>query len=219
MTFVFDTKTGPCQHAAAAQRKMELEMFTRKRLAELENRKPRVSFQLPVKADTPPPSPEKMDTTEEHSQICRGGILRKPSFEISQKAESLRQAKAKREAAQRRKRKFQEMKDTKLTPTKKKFMIVINPTKITMYASKYAKVGELTGFVYVKSDGCLIQEGSKWRKIASEVSVRGAVCPAMQLELMKAMMAKTSVKVLVTQGPAEEELPTFVLEKHVPLPV
>ena len=219
MTFVFDTKTGPCQHSAA-QRKMELDMFEQKRLTELENRKPRVSFQLPVKADTPPPSPEKMDTTEEPSY----GILRKPSFESSQKAESLRQAKAKREAAQRRKRKFQEMKDTKLTPAKMKFMIVINPTKITMYPSKFAKAGELTGFVYVKSDGCLIpklthHQTQKWRKIASEVSVRGAVCPAMQLELMKAMMAKTSVKVLVTQGPAEEELPTFVLEKHVPLPV
>ena len=214
MTFVFANKTGPCQQSAA-QRRMEMDMFEQKRLAELENRNPRVFF--PVKTDTPPPSPEKMDTTEEPSY----GILRKPSLEIAGKPASF---KAKREAVQRRKRKFQEMKDTKLPQAKTKFIIVINPTKITMYPSKFAKAGELTGFVYVKSDGCLIPKLSlnhaeKWRKIASEVSVRGAVCPAMQLELMKAMMAKTSVKVLVTQGPAEEELPTFILQKHVPLPV
>ena len=216
MTFVFDTKTGPSLHSAA-QRKMELDMFEQKRLAELENRK-RVSFQLPAKPDTPPPSPEKMDTTEEPSY----GILRKPSFEIPRKPASSRTASAMRVAAQRRKRKFQEIKDVPMA--KRKFTIVINPTKITMYASKYAKAGELTGFVYIKSDGCHIpklthHQTQKWRKIASEVSVRGAVCPAMQLELMNALMAKTSLRVLVTQGPAEEELPTFVLEKHVPLPV
>ena len=202
MSFVFNQKTGKCPRQATKLSPMvqwNREKMTLEKQMELEKTR---GF-----PKTPPPSPEKMDTTED------------PSFvqEISQtKREAAQRRKLCREAAQRRKRKFQEINSKPQAP-KKKFFIVINPTKITMYASKFAKPGELTGFVYVKSDGCLIQAETKWRKIASEVSVRGAVCPALQLELMKAMMAKTTVKVLVTSGPQEEEIPTFVLEKHVPL--
>ena len=203
MSFVFNQKTGKCPRQATKLSPMlqwNREKMTLEKQMELEKTR---GF-----PKTQPPSPEKMDTTEDSSFVQ----------EISQtKREAAQRRKLCREAAQRRKRKFTEMNSAKPQAAKKKFFIVINPTKMTMYASKFAKPGEITGFVYVKSDGCLIQAETKWRKIASEVSVRGAVCPALQLELMKAMMAKTTVKVLVTSGPQEEEIPTFVLEKHVPL--
>ena len=207
MSFVFNQKTGICPRQTTKLSPMSewnREKMTLEKQQVLQKQKSR-GF-----PKTPPPSPEKMDTTEDPSLVQ----------EISQtKHEASQRRKSGREALKQRKRKFKAMNASKPQQAKKKFFIVIKPTKTTMYASKFAKPGELTGFVYLKSDGCLVQAETKWRKISSEVSIRGAVCPALQLELIKATVAKTSMKVLVTRGPEEEEIPTFVLEKHVPLTV
>ena len=80
----------------------------------------------------------------------------------------------------------------------KKIMIVINPTKVTIFPSKYE---DEKCFVYITSNGMLSPSetvGKKWKQVASQISIRGSVHAATQAEIMNALLYKTLIEIQVT---------------------
>ena len=90
----------------------------------------------------------------------------------------------------------------------------INPTRITMYPSKYA---HMEPYVYITADKSKTIFGkykSLWKVCEKQVVLRGAISPALMEQVQKALISKTEVNCQVVYEGLVNQTSTFKLTKN-----
>ena len=88
----------------------------------------------------------------------------------------------------------------------------INPTRITMYPSKYAY---MEPYVYITANKSKTILGKyKWKVCEKQVVVRGPISPALMEQAQKALISKTEVNFKVAYEGLVNQTSTFKLTKN-----